>query len=67
MWDFDTNETNHCGPTRKGTIRRSEMYIEMCGIAGKLSLDGQQPIDPDLIQKMTDVVAHRGPDDEGNM
>lgn len=37
----------------------------MCGIAGKLSLDGQQPIDPELIQKMIDVVAHRGPDGEG--
>ena len=37
----------------------------MCGIAGKLSLDGQQPVDPDLIQKMMDVVAHRGPDGEG--
>lgn len=37
----------------------------MCGIAGKLSLDGQQPVDPDIIQRMTDVIAHRGPDGEG--
>ena len=37
----------------------------MCGIAGKLSLDGQEPVDPNLIQKMMDVVAHRGPDGEG--
>lgn len=37
----------------------------MCGIAGKFSLDDRQPIDPDLIQRMTDVLAHRGPDGEG--
>ena len=37
----------------------------MCGIAGKIYLDGQRPIDPHLIQRMTDVIAHRGPDGEG--
>lgn len=37
----------------------------MCGIAGKLFLDGQQTVEPDLIQKMMDVVAHRGPDGQG--
>lgn len=37
----------------------------MCGIVGKLSLDGQQQVDPGLIQRMTDVIAHRGPDGEG--
>jgi asparagine synthase (glutamine-hydrolysing) len=37
----------------------------MCGIVGKLSLDGKQPIDPGLIKRMTDVIAHRGPDGEG--
>lgn len=37
----------------------------MCGIAGKFYLDGQQPVDPDLIQRMMDAVAHRGPDGEG--
>lgn len=37
----------------------------MCGITGKLSLDGRQPVDPDLIQRMTDVISHRGPDGEG--
>lgn len=37
----------------------------MCGIAGKIYLDGQTPVDPALIQRMTDVIAHRGPDGEG--
>ncbi len=37
----------------------------MCGIAGKLNLDGQSPVAPDLIRRMTDVIAHRGPDGEG--
>jgi asparagine synthase (glutamine-hydrolysing) len=37
----------------------------MCGIAGKVYLDGQTPVDSALIQRMTDVIAHRGPDGEG--
>ncbi|MCA1563465.1 MAG: asparagine synthase (glutamine-hydrolyzing), partial [Acidobacteria bacterium] len=37
----------------------------MCGIVGKLNLDGVSPVDPWLIQSMTDVIAHRGPDGEG--
>jgi len=39
----------------------------MCGIAGKTYLDGQRPVDPGLIQKMMDVIAHRGPDGEGKL
>ena len=34
----------------------------MCGIAGLLAADG---IDPPLLRRMSDVIAHRGPDDEG--
>jgi len=36
----------------------------MCGIVGKISLDGAA-VEPGLIKKMCDTVAHRGPDDEG--
>lgn len=36
----------------------------MCGIAGILHLDGQ-PASPVLLRRMTDAVAHRGPDGEG--
>ncbi len=36
----------------------------MCGIAGVLHLDGE-PAQPVLVQRMTDVLAHRGPDGEG--
>lgn len=35
----------------------------MCGITGIFSLDGN--IDPLKLQKMTAIVKHRGPDDEG--
>ncbi len=35
----------------------------MCGIVGKISLDGT--IDPALIDRMCDVVEHRGPDSRG--
>ena len=34
----------------------------MCGIAGLVST---RRIDPDLLQRMAGVIAHRGPDDEG--
>jgi asparagine synthase (glutamine-hydrolysing) len=37
----------------------------MCGIVGKLSLDGQEPVDADLIERMTDALSHRGPDGAG--
>lgn len=37
----------------------------MCGIAGLISLDGA-PISPIVLQKMTDAIAHRGPDGEGH-
>jgi asparagine synthase (glutamine-hydrolysing) len=37
----------------------------MCGIAGKVDLDGQTAVDPGLIQRMTDIMAHRGPDGSG--
>lgn len=35
----------------------------MCGIAGIIS---KSKIDTDLLKKMTDVIAHRGPDGEGH-
>lgn len=37
----------------------------MCGIVGKLNLDGQQPVNLELVQRMMDLIAHRGPDGEG--
>jgi asparagine synthase (glutamine-hydrolysing) len=36
----------------------------MCGIAGVLRLRGGR-VEPDRLRAMTDVIAHRGPDDEG--
>ena len=37
----------------------------MCGIAGKLYLGGLRSVDPDLLERMGRVLAHRGPDDAG--
>ena len=37
----------------------------MCGIAGIYHLDGE-PASPVLLQRMTDSIAHRGPDGEGH-
>ena len=36
----------------------------MCGIAGLIHLDGA-PVSPAVLQRMTDAIAHRGPDGEG--
>jgi asparagine synthase (glutamine-hydrolysing) len=36
----------------------------MCGIAGFANVDGR-PADAALLRRMTDVIAHRGPDGEG--
>ncbi len=36
----------------------------MCGIAGYIHLDGR-PAEQEQLKKMTDVIHHRGPDDEG--
>ncbi len=37
----------------------------MCGIAGILSLNGEQRLNTNPIRQMTRAMAHRGPDDEG--
>src|SRR5262245_32324434 len=36
----------------------------MCGIAGFVNLDGA-PVDASVLEAMTDMVRHRGPDDRG--
>ncbi|MEO9469406.1 XrtA/PEP-CTERM system amidotransferase [Parasphingorhabdus sp.] len=37
----------------------------MCGIAGIFHLETAKPVDPERLRKMTDSVAHRGPDGSG--
>jgi len=37
----------------------------MCGIAGVVNLD-RQPASPVILRRMTDAIAHRGPDGEGS-
>lgn len=38
----------------------------MCGITGAVWTDAGEPIDPATLTRMTDVLAHRGPDDRGS-
>jgi asparagine synthase (glutamine-hydrolysing) len=38
----------------------------MCGIAGGVWTDPRRAIDANLIRSMTDVIRHRGPDDNGH-
>src|SRR5437764_3330082 len=37
----------------------------MCGICGQLNFARNEPVEPATIQRMTETMAHRGPDDEG--
>ncbi|OYY17337.1 MAG: asparagine synthase (glutamine-hydrolyzing) [Burkholderiales bacterium 35-55-47] len=37
----------------------------MCGITGLIHLNGE-PVSPVILKKMTDAIAHRGPDGEGH-
>lgn len=37
----------------------------MCGIVGVLNLDPERPPAADLVRRMMDALAHRGPDEEG--
>src|SRR6266513_146016 len=37
----------------------------MCGICGQFNFIHHEPVEPLTIRRMTDSIAHRGPDDEG--
>ena len=37
----------------------------MCGICGIVYAEPDRPIDVDVLQRMTQAIAHRGPDDDG--
>jgi asparagine synthase (glutamine-hydrolysing) len=40
-------------------------FNEMCGITGLFHYQNERPLEPSVLQRMTDVIAHRGPDDDG--
>jgi len=37
----------------------------MCGIVGKVNVDSNHPVDEARIRQMSQIICHRGPDDEG--
>src|SRR6476659_2010568 len=37
----------------------------MCDICGQFNFINNAPVDPEIIWRMADSIAHRGPDDEG--
>jgi asparagine synthase (glutamine-hydrolysing) len=37
----------------------------MCGICGQFNFARNEPVEPEVVRRMTDSIAHRGPDDEG--
>ena len=37
----------------------------MCGICGQYNFKNNQPVARDIIERMTNTIVHRGPDDEG--
>jgi asparagine synthase (glutamine-hydrolysing) len=46
------------------SLWRSDNSEDMCGIAGFVNTDGT-PADARLVHRMTDIIAHRGPDASG--
>src|SRR5437870_8904731 len=37
----------------------------MCGICGQFNFVRNEPVEPEIVRRMADSIAHRGPDDEG--
>ena len=37
----------------------------MCGIAGRVNFRSGRPVDPIVISRMNELIAHRGPDADG--
>jgi asparagine synthase (glutamine-hydrolysing) len=37
----------------------------MCGICGQFNFARNEPVEPEIVRRMADSIAHRGPDDEG--
>ena len=37
----------------------------MCGICGQVKIDGDEPVDQEMIRRMSRTMFHRGPDDDG--
>src|SRR6188474_2328139 len=37
----------------------------MCGIAGQINFLRQDPVQPEVIERMASSISHRGPDDDG--
>src|SRR5678809_64354 len=37
----------------------------MCGICGQFNFARNEPVQPEIVRRMADSIAHRGPDDEG--
>lgn len=50
---------------RAGTRLSVERVDSMCGISGELHLDSAQPVERGVLERMSAVLAHRGPDGAG--
>jgi hypothetical protein len=45
--------------------KRSHRSSSMCGITGKIYLNPEKCVEPELVTKMCRTLSHRGPDEEG--
>ena len=58
--------TNSCGPLFRLTEGNfNGGNLNLCGICGVVYKDSERIVDPDLIERMTHALAHRGPDGFG--
>src|SRR5690242_9167529 len=64
----DRTRSSAAGPTRGRMVARDGLldFPLMCGIAGFVNLDGAQA-DAVVLEAMTDMVRHRGPDDRSTL
>jgi asparagine synthase (glutamine-hydrolysing) len=57
---------NTCTQVRLSTqVKNIPQFSTMCGITGAVWTDPQKALERDTLQRMIDVLRHRGPDDEG--
>lgn len=63
--DRQTRKVPGAIPYNVVTISDQEVLQSMCGIAGVVDLSQDDPIDPQVIARMSQAIVHRGPDEEG--
>jgi asparagine synthase (glutamine-hydrolysing) len=67
VFPYDGVKQEHTGRKRPRFTPKPKSlpHFSMCGIAGAVWTDPNLAVEPSTLQRMIDVLRHRGPDDEG--